>query len=121
MNEENEEFEREINYKPPSQVAMEAQAREFADGQEEEEEIEIPKYITVLDSEVSRVFQYVLWHIPDNADDNTYERFLNDSGHNLTNCQWMVHDQPHVWARHNVEQIEANRFYNYNVNTIAIG
>ena len=29
MYEENEEFEREMNYKPPSQVAMEEQAREF--------------------------------------------------------------------------------------------
>ena len=77
------------------------------------------KYITVLDSEVSRVFQYKIEEIDETACD--YERFLNDSGHNLANCQWMVHDQPHVWARHNVEQIEANRFYNYNVNTIANG
>ena len=115
MYEENEEFEREMNYKPPSQIAMEEQAREFADGQEEK--VEITKYLTVLDSEVSRVFQYELWHVPSDADDNTYERFLSDNGHNLANCQWMVHDQPHVWARHNVEQIEATRLYNYNINT----
>ena len=91
MNEENEEFERELNYKPPSQVAMEEQAREFADGQEEEE-VEAAKYLTVLDSEVSRVFQYELWYIPSNADDNIYERYLSDNGHNLANCQWMVHE-----------------------------
>ena len=72
------------------------------------------KNITVLDSEVSRVFQYKTITTLTNE---SYERFLSDNGHNLGNCQWMVHDQPHVWARHNVEQIEANRFYNYNVNT----
>ena len=76
------------------------------------------KYITVLDSEVSRVFQY---KTITTLTSESYERFLSDNGHNLANCQWMVHDQPHVWARHNVEQIEATRFYNYKLNTIAIG
>ena len=85
MYEENEEFERELNYKPPSQVAMEEQAREFADGQEEK--IETAKYITVLDFEVGRVFQYKV----ENKDGN-YERFITDKGHNLTNCEWMVHE-----------------------------
>ena len=118
MNEENEEFEREMNYKSPSQVMGDAVAREFADGQEEE--VETTKYITVLDFEVGRVFQYEI-EVLDNSDDNTYERFITDAGHRLNNCEWMVHDQPHVWARHSVEQIEANRFYNYNVNTIANG
>ena len=45
MYEENEEFERELNYQSPSQVTGDAVAREFADGQEEEE----IKYVTVLD------------------------------------------------------------------------
>ena len=36
MNEENEEFERELNYPSPSQVNGEATAREFADGQDKE-------------------------------------------------------------------------------------
>ena len=36
MNEESEEFERELNYTPPSQVQGEAVAREFADGQDKE-------------------------------------------------------------------------------------
>ena len=49
------------------------------------------KYITVLDFEVSRVFQYKL-EVLDNADDNTYERFITNKGHRLNNCEWMVHD-----------------------------
>ena len=79
--------------------------------------IKTAKYITVLDSEVTRVFQYKIGEEGWNPDHESCEEFLTNIGHNLANCQWMVHDQPHIWARHNVEQIEANRFYNYNVNT----
>ena len=96
MNEENEEFEREMNYKPPSQVAMEEQAREFADGQEEDKDgwvtvrsPETAKYITVLDFEIGRVFQYkVKDRFIDNGD---YEEYLTNKGHRLNNCEWMVH------------------------------
>jgi len=94
MNEENEEFEREMNYKSPSQVEGDLVAREFADGQEEEDDTTIEnKYITVLDFEVGRVFQYKIeseWN--GHADYSDYERYLHDNGHNLTNCEWMVHD-----------------------------
>ena len=83
--------------------------------------IKTAKYITVLDSEVTRVFQYKIGEEGWNPDNESCEEFLTNGGHNLTNCQWMVHDQPHIWARHNVEQIEANRFYNYKLNTIANG
>ena len=100
MNEENEEFEREMNYKSPSQVAGDSVAREFADGEEEE-----TKYITVLDFEIGTVFQYKLWYVPSDADDNTYERFINDKGHNLTNCQGMVHDDSKIWADHSIGQV----------------
>ena len=88
MNEENEEFEREMNYKPPSQIAMEAQAREFADGQEEK--VETAKYITVLDFEVGRVIQYKVkdWDI----DNESCDEFINSKGHRLSNCEWMVHE-----------------------------
>ena len=93
MNEENEEFEREMNYKSPSQAIGDSVAREFADGQEDEDgSIETAKYITVLDFELGIVFQYKMWHVPDNADDNTYERFINNKGHRLNNCEWMVHE-----------------------------
>ena len=54
MYEENEEFERELNYQSPSQVTGDAVAREFADGQKEKE----TKYVTVLDFENGRAFQY---------------------------------------------------------------
>ena len=100
MNEENEEFEREMNYKSPSQVAGDAVAREFADGQEEEEDgwvIETARYITVLDFETGKVFQYDIgvkknW----NPENESCEEFLSDVGHNLTNCEWMVHDSSEV-------------------------
>ena len=36
MSEENEEFEREMNYQSPSQVIGDSVAREFADGQDED-------------------------------------------------------------------------------------
>ena len=48
------------------------------------------KYITVLDFEIGRVFQYKLEEIDETAYD--YERFISDEGHNLTNCEWMVHE-----------------------------
>ena len=92
MNEENEEFEREMNYKPPSQVIGDSVAREFADGQEEK--VETAKYITVLDFEAGRVFQYNIgkqWNGWD-PDYEGCEDFLTNKGHNLTNCEWMVHE-----------------------------
>ena len=49
------------------------------------------KYITVLDFEVGRVFQYKV----ESKDDN-YERFITDKGHKLNNCEWMVHEEPRV-------------------------
>ena len=85
--------------------------------------IKTAKYITVLDFEVARVFRYTIskWTggpvIDWNPDYESCEDFLTNKGHNLGNCEWMVHEKGHIWARHNVEQIEASRFYNYNVNT----
>ena len=52
---------------------------------------EVAKYITVLDFVDSRVYQYKL-EVLDNADDNTYERFITNKGHSLNNCEWMIHD-----------------------------
>ena len=53
------------------------------------------KYITVLDFEVGKVFQYDVgfqvnklgW----NPDNENCEDYLVDKGHNLSNCEWMVH------------------------------
>ena len=47
------------------------------------------KYITVLDFEMGRVFQYKLKNkFIDNGD---YGKYLTNKGHNLQNCEWMVH------------------------------
>ena len=49
--------------------------------------MEDKKYITVLDSEKGKVFQYELVKWFKNSEDA--EQFLDDKGHNMTNCQWM--------------------------------
>ena len=45
------------------------------------------KYITVLDSEKGKVFQYQIIEWFKNSEDA--EQFLDDKGHNMTNCQYM--------------------------------
>ena len=50
------------------------------------------KYITVLDFEVGRVFQYEL---PKKGAIG-YENYITNKGHNLTNCEWMVHDSNEI-------------------------
>ena len=48
------------------------------------------KYITVLDSEIGRVFQYKVkdWDV----DNESCEDFITKNGHRLSNCEWMVHE-----------------------------
>ena len=50
------------------------------------------KYITVLDFEAGRVFQYeaIQPYLKD------YEEYLTNKGHNLQNCEWMVHGDRRV-------------------------
>ena len=50
------------------------------------------KYITVLDFEIGRVFQYKAWDFSD----TDYEKYLTEEGHNLSNCEWMVHDNNEI-------------------------
>ena len=52
-------------------------------------------YITILDFEAGRVFQYEL---PERKpfEDIGYEKFITDKGHNLSNIEWMVHENPQV-------------------------
>jgi len=63
----------------------------------EKMKIKTAKYITVLDFEVARVFRYTIseWTggpvIDWNPDYESCEDFLTNKGHNLTNCEWMVH------------------------------
>ena len=59
----------------------------------EEARMILPKgwnYITILDFEVARIFQY---KIEDKFIDNgDYEEYLTNKGHKLNNCEWMVHE-----------------------------
>ena len=51
------------------------------------------KYITVLDFEVSRVFQYKLKEPHRNEDGVIdHEEFISNKGHRLNNCEWMAHE-----------------------------
>jgi hypothetical protein len=60
-------------------------------------------YITVLDFEAGRVFQYDLkssWLNLDIQDGyvraENVEELLTNKGHNLSNCEWMQHENPQV-------------------------
>jgi len=46
-------------------------------------------YITILDFEIGNVFQYELIDI--NMQTEECEQFIEDKGHNATNCEWMCH------------------------------
>ncbi len=59
------------------------------------------KYIWVLDFEDGKVYKYNIGNIKTlmamgfenndwNPDSESCEEFLTESGHNLTNCEWMV-------------------------------
>mgnify|MGYP003111102116 FL=1 len=45
-------------------------------------------YITILDFEKGKVFQYEL--VDRNMQCEECEQFIEDKGHNVTNCEWMV-------------------------------
>ena len=51
------------------------------------------KYITVLDFEVGKVFHYDWPGITDKYQDESEscEEYLSGLGHNLSNCEWMIH------------------------------
>ena len=52
-------------------------------------------YITVLDFESGRVFQYDLKN--SNYEENkNMEEFLTNKGHNSNNCEWMQHENPQI-------------------------
>ena len=56
-------------------------------------EREVAKFITVLDFEVGKVFQYEWPGITDKYQDASErcEEYLSELGHNLSNCEWMIH------------------------------
>ena len=52
------------------------------------------KYITVLDFEDGKVYQYEIsaWGNGNwNPDSESIEQYLTSKGHNLNNCEWMCH------------------------------
>jgi hypothetical protein len=52
-------------------------------------------YITILDFEAGRVFQYDM-KASDYVRNKDIEEFLTNKGHNLSNCDWMQHENPQV-------------------------
>ena len=55
--------------------------------------IKTAKYITVLDFEIGRVFQYKTNEMTDNGEGFCpYERYIIEKGHRLSSCEWMFHD-----------------------------
>jgi len=65
--------------------------------------METMKCITVLDFEVGRVYQYEIsaWGNPNewNPDSESIEDFITSVGHNINNCEWMVHSNSKVVNR----------------------
>jgi hypothetical protein len=58
------------------------------------------KCITVLDFEIGKVFQYeVMRQEGWNPDTESIEDFLSSVGHNLSNCEWMVHNDSEIVSR----------------------
>ena len=57
------------------------------------------KYITVLDFEVGKVFKYKTMGEDWNPNSESIEKFLSSVGHNLANCEWMVHKDGQVITR----------------------
>ena len=53
------------------------------------------KYITILDFEAGRVFQYKL-ETEMTYDGYEYEDFITDKGHKLSNIEWMVHENQKI-------------------------
>ena len=57
------------------------------------------KYITVLDFEVGRVYQYEMIGKGWNPDSESIEDFISSVGHRLKDCEWMVHEDGQVITR----------------------
>ena len=57
---------------------------------------EVMKCVTVLDFETGRVHMYTVDKNDWNPDEEPLVEFLQHVGHNLTNCEWMVHSDKRV-------------------------
>ena len=54
------------------------------------------KYITVLDFEMGNVYQYNISELGWSPDSESCEEYLTNKGHNLSNCEWMVHEDSKI-------------------------
>jgi hypothetical protein len=54
------------------------------------------KYITVLDFETGRVYQYSSFDGKKMIIDFNPEKYLTDKGHNLNNIEWMAHNNKEI-------------------------
>jgi len=55
------------------------------------------KYITVLDFEDGKVYQYTLKVLYRNSDGVVdHEEYLANKGHNMKNCEWMLHSNNEI-------------------------
>ena len=61
------------------------------------------KYITVLDFEIGRVYQYRIVEPLVSFDIFPYEEYIIEKGHNLGNCEWMVHDISKIITKNKVD------------------
>ena len=70
------------------------------------------KYITVLYFELGRVFQYKVEPLWENMRPRTdYEEYLTNKGHNLGNCEWMVHDIAQVITKSDYRKVVFNDLF----------
>ena len=53
-------------------------------------------YITVLDFEIGKVFQYETMGEGWNPDSESIEDFLESVGHRFKDCEWMIHQNPEI-------------------------
>ena len=58
-------------------------------------------YLSVLDHETGQVYMYTVgvFKFPQNGwnpDDESCKGYLVTKGHNLANCQWMVHEENNI-------------------------
>ena len=68
------------------------------------------KYIKVLDFEDGNVYQYDIHGVVDKYEQEItqseqMEEYLTMQGHNLSNCQWMIHDIAQVITRENYRKV----------------
>ena len=54
------------------------------------------KYITVLDFEIARIFQYKVDTTLSEHQHGFYEDFLMKKGHKINNIEWMLHNDNRV-------------------------